>query len=1407
LTSQTSTSSKLAIGLAPLLVAAGLLLADAVLAHPVVTERVSIDSNGVEALGDSSDPSVSGDGRYVAFSSEAENLVDGDVNGFNDVFVHDWAEDEGVTTLVSVASDGTQANGASNSPFISEDGRFVVFCSDASNLVAGDTNGFADIFVHDLTDGSTERVSVNGGVEGNNTSSSPSISADGQYVVFASTADNLVSGDTNEAEDIFLYNRQNGQLVLVSAALGSTQPANDLSENPIISADGRFVAFDSRASDLVSDDINGRGDIFVRDLTSGTTERVSVSSTGEEANNYSFDPTINDDGRYIAFRSYANNLVSDDTNYQADIFLHDRTDGSTVRVNLSSTGEEALGGPSLEASLNGDGRFVAFHSFASNLVPDDDNDDSDVFVRDLEDNGLTVRVSVDSDGVQADGPSYRPAISFDGQVVVFWSEASNLVDNDINGDADAFAHGEKPEATPEPTATPTATSTPTDTATPTETPTETPTDTPVPTDTNTPEPTDTPVPTNTDTAVPSDTPTETATASDTPTETATASDTPTDTPVPTDTPTDTPVPTDTPTNTPEPTDTPVPTDTPTNTPVPTDTPTNTPKPTNTPVPTDTPTNTPVPTDTPTNTPKPTNTPVPTDTPTNTPVPTDTPTNTPVPTDTPTNTPEPTDTPVPTDTPTNTPEPTDTPVPTDEPTVPPDPGVCPIFLDFETDANGEALQAGTFIDNEYAALGITITTNNPTAHPAMIFDTSHPTGNDDDLGSPNEDFGGPGIGRGGEEGMPGENRLPQDNVLILSQDANPNDPNDYFGGGSFIFEFDQPTDIYEIHMLDIDSGERDGVITGYDADGDTVGRVWIPALGNNSFQVLQLGFENVVRLTVKIEASGAVAGLKLCPSQGTVDPTLPPETESTVVPTVKPMAEPTPTPNSEPEATDTPVPTDEPTDTPDDDPGNYDPSKPGLSIYSCLDAGNKFHLTITNIGAAGKYRLLSSNGKILGPWYLHTGEVVGEFSDGKPITTTIEDTWSIQYRVGSKWMDTSLTYMSSVEDHVWKEDYCENTNPSPGPNPTDPTVIISASQKTIKEGETFSGAGTIVVNTSKTWTVTVDYGDGSELVELSAASNEQFKLAHVYGDNGEYVLTVSVDNENGDPISKNIIVTVNNVSPELDINGLTSYKSCRYINHLFNLRFKWRVCSDVVITYARIGEEKVFTTTAVDAGSDDLTIKWNPGSEVTYFNDGKAADLPASSMGEFPFSVTDETTIVFDEPGWHKFTLSVSDDDGGTVTRKVKVFVIQDAPCAQGLGYWKHQLSKYNRRYNRNFIQEAKLKTYLGIINAYSSIFSEEVSLKTLDRAYDVLRFEDSSLRSKANAHLLTAWFNFAQASIKWNDSIDWDGDGVIDGTFAELIKQAENILLDSRATHAEIELAKNIAEGITQYGQDTCPGH
>ncbi len=403
------------------------------LAAPGDIIRISVAPDGTQANGNSYNPSISADGRYVAFQSYAKNLVIGDTNERGDIFVYDRLT--GQKKRISIASDGTQGNSDAYEPSISADGRYIAFYSAASNLVSGDTNGKWDIFVHDQVTGQTTRVSIaSNGAQANYASLGPSISADGRYVAFYSNATNLVSGDTNNVLDIFVHDRVTGQTTRISVASNGAQ-GNSSSFNPSISADGRYVAFSSLASNLVNGDMNGARDIFVHDRVTGQTIRVSVASDGTQANGDSYTPSISADGRYIAFVSEANNLVSGDTNQAKDIFVHDRVTGQTIRVSVASNGVEANADSSMPA-ISITGRYVAFRSNASNLVSNDNNNWGDIFVHDIQTH-QTVRVSVRADGTEGNSDSYSPSISGDGRFVVFDSYY-NFVNEDTDYYSDIF---------------------------------------------------------------------------------------------------------------------------------------------------------------------------------------------------------------------------------------------------------------------------------------------------------------------------------------------------------------------------------------------------------------------------------------------------------------------------------------------------------------------------------------------------------------------------------------------------------------------------------------------------------------------------------------------------------------------------------------------------------------------------------------------------------------------------------------------------------------------------------------------------------------------------------------------------------------------------------------------------------
>lgn len=408
------------------------------------TERVSVSSAGAQGDGPSFLHGVlTPDGRFVAFQSEATNLVPGDTNGVRDVFVRDRST--GTTVRVSVTSSGAQGNGASSAPAISADGRFVVFESTSTNLVAGDTNFSPDVFLHDRASGTTTRASVSStGAQADGGGSTPAISADGEWIAYVSASSTIVPLANNFVPHVFLRHRPTGSTTLVSvSAAGGLE--NGSSDGPTLSADGRYVAFNSNSGNLVGAAGAQFKHVYVRDRVLGTTTLASPALGGGYANETSDAASISANGRVVAFHSNASDLVPGDTNFLTDVFVRDLDVGITERVNLSSLGAVANAGCNVSGqpgAVSADGRYVAFVSWANNLVPGVPGWQT-VYVRDRA-TGTTTTPSAAVPGGFANNATQLPAISSDGRFVLFQSMATNLVAGDSNGQLDVFVRGPLP---------------------------------------------------------------------------------------------------------------------------------------------------------------------------------------------------------------------------------------------------------------------------------------------------------------------------------------------------------------------------------------------------------------------------------------------------------------------------------------------------------------------------------------------------------------------------------------------------------------------------------------------------------------------------------------------------------------------------------------------------------------------------------------------------------------------------------------------------------------------------------------------------------------------------------------------------------------------------------------------------
>ena len=403
---------------------------------------VSVNRFGGSSNSNSLDPVISADGSKVAFRSYATNLTVNDTDFISDVFLYDVAS--ATNTLVSVGSGGGSGNNTSLQPAISADGSKVVFRSRASNLTANDTDTFDDVFLFDVSTETNTLVSVGmSGLSGNGFSAEPVINADGSQVAYYSFASNLSALDTNSHGDVFLFDVAGATNTLLSLNTAGTASGDGFSGQPVISAAGAAIGFNSYATELHVGDLNHDRDVFVWEA--GTIELISVvdpslvSETGA-GDSYTYGQTVSDDGRYVVFESRAGNLAPGDSNGRYDVFLRDRQTGTTRLISQNLAGIGSGNSDSYSPVISGDGSKIAYYSYASHLTASDANGRADVYLYDVA-TGSNTLVSVNSTGTNSGNlDSLTPAISSDGSKVAYISRASDLAANDTNGRSDVYLY-------------------------------------------------------------------------------------------------------------------------------------------------------------------------------------------------------------------------------------------------------------------------------------------------------------------------------------------------------------------------------------------------------------------------------------------------------------------------------------------------------------------------------------------------------------------------------------------------------------------------------------------------------------------------------------------------------------------------------------------------------------------------------------------------------------------------------------------------------------------------------------------------------------------------------------------------------------------------------------------------------
>lgn len=419
-----------------LLLAAVLLIAVSAAFQMRSVDPASTDATGNVGNDNSRHPVISLDGKRVVFRSDATNLVPEDNNGQQDVFFKNI--DDGSISIASTNAQGAPGEGPSEEPFISGDGAVVTFTSQSSNLVPGVSGPVKNIYRKNIKTGAIDLVSGDAaGAPGNDDSVSSSASVEGRFVAFVSSASNLVAGDSNGVSDVFIKDMANGAITRVSTGPQGEQ-SNSVSGSiygTSMSADGRLVAFFAAASNLNQFDNDNQLDVFVKDTQSGAVTLASTNADGVKGNAGSYNPAISADGRYVAFASVATNLAPGDTDGAVDIYYKDLQTGRLTLASANKDGMKAL--ESGDPAISSDGRYVAFSARGAGLVPELSNDTYQAFIKDGT-GGDLILASQSGSGAEGNDASVKPALDKNAGHIVFESAASNLVPTDSNGLYDIF---------------------------------------------------------------------------------------------------------------------------------------------------------------------------------------------------------------------------------------------------------------------------------------------------------------------------------------------------------------------------------------------------------------------------------------------------------------------------------------------------------------------------------------------------------------------------------------------------------------------------------------------------------------------------------------------------------------------------------------------------------------------------------------------------------------------------------------------------------------------------------------------------------------------------------------------------------------------------------------------------------